>query len=301
MAAITVDPLARGTMFPPELVEDMVSKVRGKSALAKLSEERPIAFNGTREMVFNMPNELDIVGENQPKSHGGVQVDPVTIIPIKFEYGARISDEFKYASEESRLDTLTKFNEGFAKKAGKALDIAAFHGINPKTGLASTVVGTNHFDSLVTTKVTQTAAVDDNLETAISGLIALDHDVTGIAMSPAFAAAMAGIKANGVAQYPEFKFGSAPESFYGKGIDVNSTVSKALSGATETDAAIVGNFADYFAWGYSKEIPVEVIEYGDPDNTGSDLKGHNQIYLRAEIYMGWGILDPTAFSRVVVQ
>ena len=40
------------------------------------------------------------------------------------------------------------------------------------------------------------------------------------------------------------------------------------------------------------------MEYGDPDNTGKDLKGYNQVYLRLEAYIGWGILDPDAFARI---
>ena len=36
----------------------------------------------------------------------------------------------------------------------------------------------------------------------------------------------------------------------------------------------------------------------NPDNSGKDLKGYNQIYIRAEIYLGWGILLPEAFSVI---
>ena len=52
-------------------------------------------------------------------------------------------------------------------------------------------------------------------------------------------------------------------------------------------------------WGYSKDIPLKVIEYGDPDNSGKDLQGYNQVYIRAEVFMGWGILDANSFTRVV--
>ena len=46
------------------------------------------------------------------------------------------------------------------------------------------------------------------------------------------------------------------------------------------------------------EIPVQVIQYGDPDNSGSDLAGHNQVYLRAEFYIGWAILAPAFFAKI---
>ena len=56
----------------------------------------------------------------------------------------------------------------------------------------------------------------------------------------------------------------------------------------------------WFKWGYAKEIPIEVIQYGNPDNdtTLGDLKGHNQVYLRGEAYIGWGILDAAAFAHI---
>ncbi len=134
-----------------------------------------------------MDNEIDIVAENGKKSEGGITVDPVKIVPIKFEYGARVSDEFLYATEEEQLDILTAFNNGFAAKVAKGFDLAAFHGINPRTGKASTVVGTNHFDSKVTQKVKYTKGTPDtNLDAAIAMVQGSDGDVTGMALSNTF-------------------------------------------------------------------------------------------------------------------
>ena len=283
------------TLFSEVVVNDLMSKVKGKSALAKLSAQDPIPFTGSKEFTFTMDKEIDIVAENGKKTEGGITVDPVTIVPIKFEYGARVSDEFMYASEEARLPILKAFNDGFAKKVAKGLDLAAFHGINPRTGEASSVVGTNHFDSKVTTTVNYTAATcDENLDAVISAVQDADGDVTGIAMSNTMGADMAKIKVNGVRQYPEFRFGASPASLAGVALDVNKTVYN----ATVKDHAIVGDFQNAFKWGIAKEIPLEVIEYGDPDNSGKDLKGYNQVYIRAEIYIGWGILVPEYFARI---
>lgn len=289
------------SIFPEVLVPNLVNLVRGHSALAKLCGASPIAFNGQREFTFSMDREVDIVAESGAKTKGGITVAPVTIIPIKFEYGARVSDEFRYGSDEVRLQYLTAFAEGFANKLARGLDIAAFHGVNPRTGSASAVVGGNNFDTAVTAKTTYVDATPDpegNLETAVAALRALEKDVTGVVMAPAFASALAQLKVNGVPQYPEFRFGQNPDAFAGMGSDVNVTVSAASS----KDRAIVGDFAGAFRWGYAKEIPLEVIEYGNPDNdaTLGDLKGHNQVYLRAEAYLGWGILDAAAFHRIAI-
>ena len=282
-------------LFNQVLVTDLINKVKGKSSLARLSTQSPIPFTGSKEFTFSMDKEIDIVAENGKKSTGGITVDPVTIVPIKFEYGARVSDEFMYASEEAKLQILKSFNEGFAKKVAKGFDIAAFHGVNPRTGTASNVVGDNHFDNKVKTEITYEAATcDDNLDAAIAAVQGADGDVTGMALSNVMGADLAKIKANGVRQYPEFRFGASPESLGGMTVDVNKTVFN----TTVKDHAIVGDFQNAFKWGIAKEIPLEIIRYGDPDNSGNDLKGYNQVYIRAEVYIGWGILVPTSFARV---
>ena len=287
--------LSKGTLFDPKVVEDFIVKVQGESTLAKLSQRIPVPFNGAKEFVFTMDSDIDIVAENGKKTHGGVTVDPVIISPIKVEYGARVSDEFMYAAEEEKLNILKAFNEGFAKKVARGLDIMAMHGVNPRTGTASEVIGTNHLDSKVTQKVTYSAADPEaNVEGAVALVRGSNGRVTGMALAPAMATALAGLKVNGVRQYPELAWGANPGTINGLQVDVNETVSASNS----KDRAILGDFANMFKWGYAKQIPLQIIPYGDPDNTGKDLQGHNQVYLRAEVYIGWGILDGTSFARV---
>lgn len=291
--------LSKGGLFPESLQQDFFNKVKGHSALAKLSGAEPIPFNGTKVFTFSLDKEADIVAENGAKTTGGATVEPVSIAPIKIEYGARVSDEFMSASEEEALDILTAWAEGFQKKVARALDIMAMHGINPRTKTAATAtIGNNHFDSKITKTVELGAsdAADDVLNEAAQLVTADEYAVTGIALAPAFASKMAAIKANGMALYPEFKFGQNPAVFAGMGSDVNNTVSFNNS----DDLAIVGDFANAFKWGIAKEIPLKVIEYGNPDNdaVAGDLQGHNQVYLRSEVYIGWGILDAAAFAKV---
>lgn len=285
----------RGSLFDPQLVTDLINKVKGRSSLAVLSKQHPIPFNGQKEFTFTMDNEIDIVAEGGAKSEGGVSIAPVTIIPIKFEYGARVSDEFLYATEEEKIEILKAFNEGFAKKVAKGLDIAAMHGVNPRTGTASSVIGTNNFDSKVTQAIDYAAAkIDDNIDDAIALVEGSERDVTGIVISPAARTALSKLtNTNGDQKYPEFRFGGKPATLGAQKLEINKTVS-----TCEKDEGIVGDFENMFRWGYAKNIKLEVIEYGDPDNTGNDLKGHGQVYIRAEVYLGWGILDEDSFARI---
>lgn len=287
--------LERGTLFEPTLVTDLVSKVQGKSSLAALSGQTPIPFNGQKEFVFTMDSEIDVVAESGKKSHGGVSLAPRTIVPIKVEYGARVSDEFMYASEEERISILQAFNDGFAKKVARGLDLMAFHGVNPRSGTVSAVIGTNHFDALVDQTVTATANANADIESAVGDVQEAGGEVSGLAIAPAFRTALAGLtKTDGNAMFPELAWGAAPQTLNGVRVDVNKTVSD-----MSTDLAVIGDFANAFKWGYAKEIPMEIIQYGDPDNSGLDLKGYNQIYIRSELYLGWGILAPENFARVI--
>lgn len=286
-----------GNNMPTAVVAEMFNAVRGRSALAKLSDRKPMTFSGVTEFTFSMDSECDIIGENDPKENGGATVAPVVIRPYKFEYGTRVSDEFLRCSEEKRMELMRDFAEGAARKFAKGMDIAAFHGLKPRSMAASSVVGTNHFDSKIPSAnvITYSAGSEyDNLAAAMAAVG--DYDVTGIALDPAFSAALGKPNANGVSDVPEYKLNGNPDTVNGMRSDVNKTVGLHATGADKV-YGYVGDF-EAFRWGYADEVSMEVIPYGDPDNSGSDLKGHNQVYLRCEAYIGWGILDGNAFAKI---
>lgn len=289
--------LERGALFQPQLVTDLINKVTGASSLAALSGQTPIPFNGQKEFVFTMDSEIDVVAESGKKSHGGVTLTPRTIVPIKVEYGARVSDEFVYAAEEEKISILQAFNDGFARKVARGLDLMAYHGVNPRTGTASAVIGTNNFDELVDNVVEADlgmATANADIEAAIAMID--EGDVTGMAIAPVFRSALAKLtKTDGNPMFPELAWGNAPASINGLNVQVNKNVSDM---SAERDRVVIGDFAGSFKWGYAKQIPLEIIQFGDPDNSGFDLKGYNQVYLRAEVYLGWGIMDPDNFAII---
>lgn len=285
-------------LFPPVLTNEMFNLVRGKSSLARLSAARPISFSGNTIFTFNLDGEVAIVAESAQKPAGGATVAPKNIVPLKIVYSMRESDEFRYSAEERQLAVLRAFAEGFANKVARGIDIMAFHGLNPATMTPATnVIGDNHFDAQVTQTATMSADPNGDVNAAIALVEGNEHDVTGMAMSPAFRSALVAQKkgtSSNESLFPELAWGSNPGTINGLPVDVNSTVSINSS----TDRAILGNFRDFFRWGYAREVPLEIIEYGDPDGLG-DLKRQNQICIRGEAYVGWGILVPDAFARIV--
>lgn len=282
---------AMATNFKPETVKEIFSKVKGHSSIIKLAKQMPVAFSGNDIFIFSLDGEAAIVGEGDQKPAGEATVAPITVNPVKVVYQHRVSDEFLRASEEKALSMLEAFTDGFSKKIGRALDIMAFHGVNPATLVASEKIGQNHLDTCAS--VTYASGKP---ETALTDSIALigDCDVTGYALSKTFATDLGNYKENGVSQYPEFKMGANPGKLVGTACDVNSTVTKGNTKAM----AYVGDFEGAFRWGYADQIPMEVIQFGDPDGQG-DLKRTNEVVLRAEAWIGWGILDKEAFARVV--
>jgi len=287
--------IAKSTLFPADLVNQMFSKVTGHSSIAKLSAQKPLSFAGNEVMVFSLDNEVSIVGEGAAKPAGDGTVSAVTIVPVKVVYQARVNDEFIYAADEKRVEYLEAFADGFSKKIARGLDIMAFHGINPAAGTTSSLIGTNSFDTCTAVDSYVSTSAETDITAAIAGI---DGDVNGIALSKSFAVSLAATTlAGGQRPYEEFMWGGNPGAIRGIACDVNDTVSVSASTAT-ADCAIIGDFQNAFRWGFSKNVPLEVIEYGNPDGGTYDLKQANQVLLRAEAYVGWGILNPDAFARV---
>lgn len=299
----TANAIARGELFPAVLVPEFFSKVRGHSSLAKMSGAEPLSFNGNKEFTFNFDNEVDIVAEGGAKSAGGGTVGAVTRVPVKIEYGMRVSDEFIYGSEEVALDILRAFADGWAKKAARGLDIMAMHGVNPRTGnAASGTIGNNYLDYVAGTDIAylgNSSTADENIEAAVAGVIGHDHQITGVIGGNTIRAALAAMRSgNGDKIYPDLAWGAQPEVLNGQKIDFNDTVEYNSSAAR----GYVGDFADAFKWGVAKELPLQVIPYGNPDNdaTAGDLAGHNQVYIRGEMYIGWAFMDGNAFGKIAV-
>lgn len=292
--------LKSGDLFPPEVVSEIYSKVKGHSTLAKLSNQQAIPFAGEKEFIFNLEGNAQIVGEGEQKKDGKATLTSKVIKPVKIVYQARITDEFMHSALEKQLQYMKAFVDGYAVKIAQAFDIAALHGLEPRSMDDASFKATNSFDGLVTENVIEYDAdnIEDDIDTAVQTVVSYDGDVTGLALSPIAASALGKVKVNGVVQYPEFRFGGRPSSFHGMTTDVNKTLTMVKEGA-EKDHVIVGDFVDSFKWGYAENIPLEIIEYGDPDGLGRDLKAYNEILLRAEAYIGWGILLPENFARIV--
>lgn len=288
----------QGTKFPTTLVTEMFSKVKGHSSVAKMIPSQPIPFNGNTEFTFSMDKKLAVVGEASNKPAGDATIEPITIRPLKVIYQSRVSDEFVYAAEETKLSYLQAFSEGFAKVLASGLDEMILHGVNPYDGTAaSSTIGNNHLDYAIKNfkdgaNVVEYAHDASEADTNIDEVLEKVDNANGVILGKTIRSAIAALTVNGARKYPEFAWGATPAQLGGMALDTNSTVEANSSKAR----AYVGNW-NALKWGFAKELPLEVIQYGDPDGQG-DLKRTNQVVLRSEAYIGWGILDPGAFALI---
>lgn len=290
--------ISKGTSFPTQLVTEMFNNVKGHSSIAKMVPSKPVPFNGNTEFTFSMDKKISVVGENGAKPAGDSKATPVVVRPIKVIYQSRVSDEFVTASEETRLNYLKAFSEGFAKRVAEGLDEMILHGVDPATGnAASTVIANNYLDYVIANHASGANVVEydpdtDTADGVVDEAIALVEDPTGVILGKTLRAGIAALTINGARKYPEFAWGATPENLGGMKLDSNKTVESNSADAR----AYVGDWSA-LKWGFAKEIPVEVIEYGDPDGQG-DLKQYNQVVIRSEAFIGWGILDPASFAMV---
>ena len=282
----------KGSLFPSQVEKEIFSLVSGHSSLAKLSAQEPLPFVGKDIFTFNFAGDVSIVGESAQKPVGDGVVATVAMQPVKVVYGMRVSNEFMYAAEEQQMSILEAFADGFAKKLGSALDKMAILGVNPADGSASSIIGNNCFAKKVENKVTYAAATaDTNIDDAVALVEGYEYACNGAVISPTMRGALAALTADGARKYPEFAFGGCPNTLGAMSLDSNAALGTSVY-------ALVGDFADCFRWGIAKELPLDVIEYGDPDGNG-DLKRYNQVYLRSEAFIGWAIMNPDAFALVV--
>ena len=95
------------TLFPPKLVNELFSKVKGKSVLAKVSKQDPIPQEGLEYFVFNLEGNAQIVGEGEQIKAGKATTKPKVVKPYEIVYQARVSNKFL------KMNFLLKYPEKF--------------------------------------------------------------------------------------------------------------------------------------------------------------------------------------------
>lgn len=275
--------------FPTSVADGIVEKTKTGSTIAALSGAEPQRFGNVDIITFDDDLTAEFVEESGAKGADSAKPSHVTALPRKAVVQMRTSNEFLWADEDYRLGILDRFGEKYARALARALDLGVFYRTNPRTGNQITT-WTNYLNS--TTKRVETGPnADLDFEAAAGLVIGNGYGVNGVAFDPQHAWTLSTARyADGRKKFPELGLGAGISSFQGVNAAVSTTVSgKPTDGSTADNGvrAIVGNFESGIRWGVQRSFPFRVLEYGDPDNTGRDLAGNNEVLLRGEVVYGW--------------
>lgn len=290
-------------LMPRQIGEGLIKETLATSALARLAGARPMTFGNVDYFTFNATPRAEFVEEGADKASTSGSFSTVTAQPHKAQVTMRFNQEVLWADEDYQLGVLTTLAEAGSLALSRALDLGAFHRINPLTGNAISA-WTEYIAATPNVAKLPGKDADDVLDAAIDTLVTGKDafPITGIAMDPRFGRALATLKIKAGDQptsqrrYPELGFGNAIESFNGLPVAMASTVSATPEAADTKVRAIVGDFANGVRWGVQRNMPVELITAGDPDGQG-DLKRKNQIALRLEVVYGWWV-DKAKFALI---
>lgn len=267
------------------------------AVLSLVSETPQINIGENTVLTLSGRAKGQLLHEGGAKGDNGRQIVPKPFTTYKLVYSQRVTDEFLRWAESKQIDFIGGLvNDWLTKSMPRDLDTVIIHGMDPFTGTVDSNLSdymTKSGSSILVPSTGDTAAaIDTDFGTAVSELTANGINITGIAIDGSAAAKLATIVENGRAKYTGLGvFGLDGDNIAGKRAastpEVGANNVKLIMG--DWSALILG-FAGQATW--------RVHTAGDPDNTGRDLAGHNEVLIRLELHAGSRILDDKAFAYV---
>ena len=279
-------------VLPKEVAQGIITKARDASVIQTLSTATPVLFKDIEHMVFTKEPEAEFVAEGTQKSPSPAEFKPVPGKIHKAQVTVRMSDEVKWADEDSQLGIVDAIVDASSAAVGRALDYGVFHAVNPLTGAAVSGM-TAH--TAGANPVTATADPSADLDAMVEA-VNEDYDVSGIGLSKGYANSLRRLRVEGTGArlYPEIPLNLQVGNLDGIAAATSGTVNGKLATTATGVLAILGDF-NLIKWGIVRDLGLEVIETGDPDGLG-DLKRLNQIAYRTEVVYSWAVLDPKGFA-----
>lgn len=278
--------------LPVEVTQAIINKVGNTSTIAALSPSTPQLFLNEDYIVFNGAAEAEVVAEGQQKSSYAQEASSITGKKFKVQCTTRVTEELKWADEDNRLEIISSIQEDQTKAIARALDYVIYHAINPKSG--ATLSG---YTALTASAVTVQDSEDDIANVDALADAVNEYEINGVALSRTWASRLRKLRvpATGMRFYPEIPINLAAGTLDGIPAATSTTVDGKKA---TTETKVLGIMGDYslIKWGMIRDIWAEVIQYGDPDQSGVDLKANNQIAYRTEAMFSYAVLDPKAFA-----
>ena len=279
--------------LPRSVATVITKKAKDTSTIASLSPSTPQIFSDADYLIFSGSSEAEVIAEGSKKSSYEEELTPVTAHRFKVQTTTRVTSELKWADEDNRLEIISNIQDDQAGAAGRALDYILYHAVSPKDR-----TDIDGFPKLSDTAIQVTATGNDVSDIdALAEAVSDQYDINGIALSKVWAARLRKLRipATGMRLYPEIPISLQAGSLDGIRAATSGTVNGRRVPEPTGILAFLGDFS-VIKWGLVRNITSEIIEYGDPDNTGNDLKGYNQLAYRTEAVYAAAVLDPNALA-----
>lgn len=236
-----------------------------------------------------------LLHEGSAKADNGRQITPKPFTTAKLVYSQRVTDEFMRWTEQKQADFVGGLvNNWLTKSMPKDIDTVVIHGMDPFTEQVDTNLSdymTKSGSSILVPSTGETAsALDTDFATAVGRLNG--QDIDGIAIAPSAAAKLSTIVEGGIRKYSGLSV---------MGLEGTQMAGRRAASTPEVGAngvqLIMGDWSKLLL-GFAGEASWRVHVAGDPDNTGRDLAGYNEVLIRLETHFGFRVLDPTAFAYI---
>lgn len=281
-------------LLPKEVATVITQTAKDTSTIAALSPSEPQLFLDKDYMVFTGNSEAEVVAEGAQKSSYDESLTQVVGKRFKVVTTTRVTSELQWADEDSQLEIIDSIQRDQAQALGRVLDYVVYHAFDPKKKTKL-----NGFTALDDTAVAVTATNDRVADIdALAEAVNDRYDINGLALSKTMANELRKIRVPSTGQrfYPEIPLNLQVGQLEGVPAATSGTVNGRLITDTPTNVlAFMGDFS-LIRWGMVRDIYSEIIQYGDPDQTGADLKAHNQIAYRTEAMYSYAILDPKGIA-----
>lgn len=281
-------------LLPKEVATVITQTAKDTSTIAALSPSEPQLFLDKDYMVFTGNSEAEVVAEGAQKSSYDESLTQVVGKRFKVVTTTRVTSELQWADEDSQLEIIDSIQRDQAQALGRVLDYVVYHAFDPKKKTKL-----DGFAALDDTAVAVTATNDRVADIdALAEAVNDRYDINGLALSKTMANELRKIRVPSTGQrfYPEIPLNLQVGQLEGVPAATSGTVNGRLITDTPTNVlAFMGDFS-LIRWGMVRDIYSEIIQYGDPDQTGADLKAHNQIAYRTEAMYSYAILDPKGIA-----
>lgn len=268
-------------------------------AVLRLTPTRPQISKGSHTILsMGARAKGALVDESGAKPDNGRQITPRPFVTTKLVYSQRVSDEFLSMTEDEQVDFIGGLiNDWLTTSLGPDIDTVVIHGVNPHTGLVSNSLSdylTKTGSSILIPSTGDTgAAIDTDIASAGAALTAAGTNVNGIAAHPTAISALANVVIGSEKKYPEAGvFGLSGNTLAGRRAYASAEV-----GEYGGVKMALGDWR-YLYLAFAGEATWRVHTAGDPDNTGRDLAGHNEVLVRLEEHFGFRVLNPNAFAVI---